>query len=66
MVKVFYGSKMNAFLGGVFFHEGVAEFADDKKGIEFANRYYRKYEVEEIEKVKATSKATKKKVKKDE
>lgn len=45
MVKVFYGNTANSFLGGVFFYDGVAEFAVDAEGIAFANRYYKKFEV---------------------
>lgn len=48
MVRVFYISKSNAFLGDEFFSEGIKEFKNDEAGIEFANRYYLKYEVIEV------------------
>lgn len=65
MVKVSYGFKTNAYLGGVLFTDGLAEFANDKEGIDFATRYYLKYEV--IKANKPVKKATtKKRVKKDE
>ncbi|MCW6094553.1 hypothetical protein LAV60_15385 [Clostridium sporogenes] len=64
MVKIFYGFKTNAYLGGVLFIDGLAEFQDDKEGIDFANRYYLKYEV--IKADKPVKKVTKKRVKKDE
>lgn len=63
MVKVFYNGypvlRTNAWLGGVLFADGIAEFENIEEGIKFAEMFYLKYEV--IEK-----KATKKKVKKDE
>ena len=58
MVKVLYGSKTNAFLGGELFLEGIKEFKNDEEGIEFASRYYLKYEIVEVK-----AKAVKKKVK---
>ena len=48
MVRVLYGSKTNAHLGGELFLEGVKEFKKDLEGIEFADRYYLKYEVVEV------------------
>lgn len=67
MVKVCYNGypvlKINAWLGGVLFTEGVAEFENIEEGIKFAEMFYLKYEV--VEPV-AEKKATKKKVKKDE
>lgn len=59
MVKVFYGFKTNAYLGGVLFRNGIAEFEVDSEGIRFAEMFYKKYEVVEEEKP-----ATKRKVKK--
>lgn len=59
MVKVFYGSKQNAILGGVMFRDGIAEFEDNEKGIRFAEMFHRKYEV-----VAEAKKPVKKKVKK--
>lgn len=47
MVRVFYNSKTNAYLGGQFFNLGVAEFTDEQKGIDYANTFYLKYEVVE-------------------
>lgn len=67
MVKVFYNGypvlRINAWLGGVLFTDGVAEFENIEEGIKFAEMFYLKYE--EVEPV-AEKKATKKKVKKDE
>lgn len=57
MVKVLYGSKCNAWLGGELFLEGVKEFKNDKEGIDFAARYYLKFETVEVK-----AKASKKKV----
>lgn len=52
LVKVYYNSKMNAYLGGVLFIDGIAEFTNEKDGIDFANRYYLKYEkIEPVKKV---------------
>lgn len=48
MVKVIYGGKQNAWLGGELFLEGIKEFKKDEEGITFANRYYLKYEVVEV------------------
>lgn len=57
MVKVLYGTKTNAILGGVMFHEGVAEFDNDAEGILFAEMFHRKYEI--ITKAPAKKKADK-------
>lgn len=56
MVKVLYGYKINAYLGGVLFVDGIHEFVKDEEGIRFAEMFYRKYEIVE-------KKVTKKKVK---
>lgn len=63
MVRVFYGQKMNAVLGGVLFIDGIKDFSNDKEGIRFAEMFYRKYEIVKEDKPKAPAK---KKVKKDE
>ena len=52
MVKVFLRNKMNARLGGEMFYMGVAEFENIEEGIKFAEMYYLKYEVVEVEKPK--------------
>jgi hypothetical protein len=58
-VKVIYSdidNKINAYLGGELFLDGVKIFEDDKEGIEFANRYYKRYEViEKVDEVKPYS-----------
>ncbi|GAB6153731.1 hypothetical protein JCM17380_24810 [Desulfosporosinus burensis] len=59
MVKVFYGCKTNAWLGGVLFLDGIHVFTSDVEGIRFAEMFHRKYEV--VEEVKPV---TKKKVNK--
>lgn len=64
MVKVLYGFRTNAYLGGVLFIDGVAEFEDDAEGIRFAEMFYKKYEIVEADKPKA--KTTRKRVTKDE
>lgn len=56
MVKVLYGYKINAYLGGVLFIDGVHVFEKDEEGIKFAEMFYRKYEIVE-------KKVAKKKVK---
>lgn len=61
MVRVLYGQKINAILGGVMFYEGIAEFDNDAEGIRFAEMFYRKYEV-----IEEAKKPAKKRVKKDE
>lgn len=54
MTNVFYNGypvhKTNAWLGGIFFHEGIAAFTDIEEGIRFASMFYLKYEVLEAEK----------------
>jgi hypothetical protein len=50
MVKVLYGTKMNAWLGGRMFYQGVCEFENDEEGIRFAEMFHKKYEVIEVEK----------------
>lgn len=63
MIRVFYKgypqSKINAWLGGVLFSEGVAEFVDIEIGKNFAEMFSLKYEVVEIEKPKAKGKKVK-------
>lgn len=56
MVKVFYKWKTNAYLGGVMFLDGVAEFEDDAEGLEFATIMYLKYEVIEVKAKKVVKK----------
>ena len=60
MIKVFYKgypqSKINAWLGGVLFSEGIAEFKDIEEGKKFAEMFHLSYEVVEIEKPKAKGK----------
>lgn len=56
MVKVFYGFRTNARLGGVMFYDGVAEFEDIEEGIRFAEMFYKKYEIVEATKPKTTRK----------
>lgn len=64
MVKVSYGFKINALLGGVMFHDGIAYFENDAEGLKFAEMFHKKYEiVVEDEPKKSTAK---RKVKKDE
>ncbi|URZ16865.1 hypothetical protein [Clostridium felsineum] len=60
MVKVYYGQTMNAFLGGVMFYDGYAEFEDKEEGVRFANMYYLQYEVIEPEPKKKPSTRKKK------
>lgn len=69
MVRVFYSGKLgktNAWLGGVLFRQGVAEFENNDEGILFAKRFYKEYEIVELEpKIKKeVKKPTKKKVNK--
>ena len=66
MVKVLYGFKINALLGGVMFREGEAYFEVDEEGIRFAKMFHKNYE--EVIPVATEPKKTtaKRKVKKDE
>lgn len=63
MVKVYYNGptcKINAWLGGELFIGGIKEFADNEKGLDFAKKFHRKYEIIE-EEVKPKTKVKKSK-----
>lgn len=62
MVRVFYGSRINATLGGIMFYSGIAEFENDEAGIKFANMFYRKYEVVKVDKPAEEVKAKKEQI----